>query len=85
MIFCNQIKTSIKKDTGNIFESVTYTHAGEYVYTVAETQNVGWAQILKNSVPIDSMTYDNRNYEMHVIVKKISKAQVFIFHLYISN
>jgi len=75
-------QTSIKKDTGNIFESVTYTHAGEYVYTVAETQNVGWAQILKNSVPIDSMTYDNRNYEMHVIVKNKQSSGVYISSVY---
>ena len=75
-------QTSIKKDTGNIFESVTYTHAGEYVYTVAETQNVGWAQILKNSVPIDSMTYDNRSYEMHVIVKNKQSSGVYISSVY---
>lgn len=75
-------QTSIKKDTGNIFESVTYTHAGEYVYTVAETQNVGWAQILKNSVPIDSMTYDNRNYEMHVIVKNKTTGGTYISSVY---
>ena len=75
-------QTSIKKDTGNIFESVTYTHAGEYVYTVAETQNVGWAQILKNSVAIDSMTYDNRSYEMHVIVKNKQSSDVYISSVY---
>ena len=75
-------QTSIKKDTGNIFESVTYIHAGEYVYTVAETQNVGWAQILKNSVPIDSMTYDNRSYEMHVIVKNKQSSGVYISSVY---
>lgn len=75
-------QTSIKKDTGNIFESVTYTHAGEYVYTVAETQNVGWAQILKNSVAIDSMTYDNRSYEMHVIVKNKQSSGVYISSVY---
>ena len=75
-------QTSTKKDTGNIFESVTYTHAGEYVYTVAETQNVGWAQILKNSVPIDSMTYDNRSYEMHVIVKNKQSSGVYISSVY---
>lgn len=75
-------QTSIKKVTGNIFESVTYTHAGEYVYTVAETQNVGWAQILKNSVPIDSMTYDNRSYEMHVIVKNKQSSGVYISSVY---
>ena len=75
-------QTSIKKDTGNIFESVTYTHAGEYVYTVAETQNVGWEQILKNSVPIDSMTYDNRSYEMHVIVKNKQSSGVYISSVY---
>ena len=75
-------QTSIKKDTGNIFESVTYTHAGEYVYTVAETQDVGWAQILKNSVPIDSMTYDNRSYEMHVIVKNKQSSGVYISSVY---
>lgn len=75
-------QTSIKKDTGNIFESVTYTHAGEYVYIVAETQNVGWAQILKNSVPIDSMTYDNRSYEMHVIVKNKQSSGVYISSVY---
>lgn len=75
-------QTSIKKDTGNIFESVTYTHAGEYVYTVAETQNVGWAQILKNSVPIDSMTYDNRSYEMHVIVKNKTTGGTYISSVY---
>lgn len=75
-------QTSIKKDTGNIFESVTYTHAGEYVYTVAETQNVGWAQILKNSVAIDSMTYDNRSYEMHVIVKNKTTGGTYISSVY---
>ena len=28
-------QTNIKKETGDIFREVNYTHAGEYVYTVA--------------------------------------------------
>lgn len=75
-------QTNIKKDTGDIFREVNYTHAGEYVYTVAEKQNVGWAQILKNSVPIDSMTYDNRSYEMHVIVKNKTTGGTYISSVY---
>lgn len=75
-------QTNIKKETGDIFREVNYTHAGEYVYTVAEKQNVGWAQILKNSVPIDSMTYDNRNYEMHVIVKNKTTGGTYISSVY---
>lgn len=75
-------QTSIKKETGDIFREVNYTHAGEYVYTVAEKQNVGWAQILKNSVPIDSMTYDNRSYEMHVIVKNKTTGGTYISSVY---
>ncbi len=75
-------QTNIKKETGDIFREVNYTHAGEYVYTVAEKQNVGWAQILKNSVPIDSMTYDNRSYEMHVIVKNKTTGGTYISSVY---
>ena len=75
-------QTSIKKSTGNIFENVTYTHAGEYVYTVAEKQNVGWRAIQKNGSPIDFMTYDNRNYEMHVIVKNKTTGGTYISSVY---
>ena len=71
-------QTSIKKETGDIFREVNYTHAGEYVYTVAEKQNVGWKVIQKNGSPIDSMTYDNRNYEMHVIVKNKTTGGTYI-------
>lgn len=73
-------QTSIKKETGNIFANVTYTHAGEYVYTVAEKQNDGWRAIQRGDDAIDSMTYDNRSYEMHVIVK-INQRVVSISHL----
>lgn len=75
-------QTSIKKETGNIFANVTYTHAGEYVYTVAEKQNVGWNVIQKNGSPIDFMTYDNRNYEMHVIVKNKTTGGTYISSVY---
>ena len=75
-------QTSIKKDTGDIFREVNYTHAGEYVYTVAEKQNVGWKVIQKNGSPIDSMTYDNRNYEMHVIVKNKTTGGTYISSVY---
>ena len=75
---------SIKKNTGNIFANVTYTHAGEYVYTVAEKQNEGWRAMQKDGVAIDSMTFDNRSYEMHVIVKNkvISGSGVYISSVY---
>ena len=63
---------SIKKDTTNIFYSVRYNHAGEYVYRVAE-KNDGWHAISKNGTPIDYMTYDTRTYDMHVIVKNKSR------------
>lgn len=63
---------SIKKDTTNIFYSVRYNHAGEYVYRVAE-KNDGWQAISKNGTPIDYMTYDTRTYDMHVIVKNKSR------------
>lgn len=77
-------QTSIKKNTGNIFENVTYTHAGEYVYTVAEKQNEGWRAMQKDGVAIDSMTFDNRSYEMHVIVKnKVNSGSgVYISSVY---
>lgn len=75
-------QTNIKKDTGNIFENVNYTHAGEYVYTVAEKQNVGWKVIQKNGSPIDFMTYDNRSYEMHVIVKNKTTGGTYISSVY---
>ncbi|WP_326845117.1 Spy0128 family protein [Streptococcus oralis] len=75
-------QTSIKKDTGDIFREVNYTHAGEYVYTVAEKQNVGWNVIQKNGSPIDFMTYDNRNYEMHVIVKNKTTGGTYISSVY---
>ena len=75
-------QTSIKKETGDIFREVNYTHAGEYVYTVAEKQNVGWKVIQKNGSPIDSMTYDNRNYEMHVIVKNKTTGGTYISSVY---
>ena len=75
-------QTNIKKDTGDIFREVNYTHAGEYVYTVAEKQNVGWKVIQKNGSPIDSMTYDNRNYEMHVIVKNKTTGGTYISSVY---
>ncbi|QLL99398.1 phosphate-transport permease PitB [Streptococcus oralis subsp. oralis] len=75
-------QTNIKKDTGDIFREVNYTHAGEYVYTVAEKQNVGWKVIQKNGSPIDSMTYDNRSYEMHVIVKNKTTGGTYISSVY---
>ena len=75
-------QTSIKKETGDIFREVNYTHAGEYVYTVAEKQNVGWNVIQKNGSPIDFMTYDNRNYEMHVIVKNKTTGGTYISSVY---
>lgn len=75
-------QTNIKKETGDIFREVNYTHAGEYVYTVAEKQNVGWKVIQKNGSPIDSMTYDNRNYEMHVIVKNKTTGGTYISSVY---
>ena len=75
-------QTSIKKETGDIFREVNYTHAGEYVYTVAEKQNVGWKVIQKNGSPIDFMTYDNRNYEMHVIVKNKTTGGTYISSVY---
>lgn len=75
-------QTNIKKDTGDIFREVNYTHAGEYVYTVAEKQNVGWRAIQKNGSPIDFMTYDNRNYEMHVIVKNKTTGGTYISSVY---
>ena len=59
---------SIKKATGDIFDGVTYGHAGEYVYSVKE-ENTGWKPINKDGKDIDSMTYDTRTYNMHVIVK----------------
>lgn len=74
--------TSIKKSTGNIFENVTYAHAGEYVYTVAEKQNVGWKPMQKAGVAIDSMTFDDRSYEMHVIVKNKRTSGVYISSVY---
>lgn len=75
-------QTNIKKETGDIFREVNYTHAGEYVYTVAEKQNVGWNVIQKNGSPIDFMTYDNRNYEMHVIVKNKTTGGTYISSVY---
>ena len=75
-------QTNIKKDTGDIFREVNYTHAGEYVYTVAEKQNDGWKVIQKNGSPIDFMTYDNRNYEMHVIVKNKTTGGTYISSVY---
>lgn len=75
-------QTNIKKDTGDIFREVNYTHAGEYVYTVAEKQNFGWKVIQKNGSPIDFMTYDNRNYEMHVIVKNKTTGGTYISSVY---
>ena len=75
-------QTNIEKDTGDIFREVNYTHAGEYVYTVAEKQNVGWKVIQKNGSPIDFMTYDNRNYEMHVIVKNKTTGGTYISSVY---
>ena len=75
-------QTNIKKETGDIFREVNYTHAGEYVYTVAEKQNVGWKVIQKNGSPIDFMTYDNRNYEMHVIVKNKTTGGTYISSVY---
>ena len=75
-------QTNIKKETGDIFREVNYTHAGEYVYTVAEKQNVGWNVIQKNGLPIDFMTYDNRNYEMHVIVKNKTTGGTYISSVY---
>ncbi len=38
---CLTGQTNIKKETAIFLREVNYTHAGEYVYTVAEKQNVG--------------------------------------------
>lgn len=62
-------QTSIKKDTGDIFDGISYEHAGEYVYTVEEMQNTYKPIKDKNNKDIDAINYDKRTYDMHVIVK----------------
>ena len=49
---------SITKETPNIFAGVTWPHAGEYVYTIAETAGSA-----------TDMTYSPATYEMTVYVK----------------
>ena len=64
--------TSIKKETSNIFDGISYSHAGEYVYDVKELDNTNgsiWNPITKNGKVIDYMAFDSKNYEMHVFVK----------------
>ncbi|CJF00604.1 phosphate-transport permease PitB [Streptococcus pneumoniae] len=73
---------SIKKDTGNIFDGVSYDHAGEYVYTVAETQNTYTPIKDKNEKEIDAIKYDIRTYDMHVIVKNKGTNGTYIYSVY---
>ncbi|MFM9319637.1 Spy0128 family protein [Streptococcus sp. ST16] len=71
----------IVKPTENIFDGVIYEHAGEYVYEVKETKS-GWNPIKKDGVDIDAMKYDDRSYEMHVLVKNKSNGGTYISSVY---
>ncbi|WP_269621623.1 DUF7601 domain-containing protein [Streptococcus sp. CM6] len=72
----------IKKDTGDIFNGVSYDHAGEYVYTVEETPDTYTTIKDKNNQEIDAIKYDARKYEMHVIVKNKKTTGTYIFSVY---
>ena len=54
-----QVNNKIVKATDNIFDGVTYNHAGEYVYVVKEEKS-GWSALEKDGKKIDSMRYDTR-------------------------
>lgn len=72
-----------KKDTGDIFAGVSYDHAGEYVYDVAEKDGTYTPIKDKNGQAIDAVKYDTRTYEMHVIVKnKKSGTDTYISSVY---
>ena len=77
----NQVNDKIEKTTENIFGNTTYKHAGEYVYDVREDKS-GWTAIEKDSKKIDAMRYDERTYEMHVIVKNKANGGVYISSVY---
>lgn len=73
--------TAITKDSDNIFENVTYIHAGVYKYVVSEIKDT-YTKIKD----IDNMTYDKSTYEMTVLVKnKKDGSGVFISAVYIKK
>lgn len=76
-----QVNNKIVKATDNIFDGVTYNHAGEYVYVVKEEKS-GWSALEKDGKKIDSMRYDTRTYDMHVIVKNKASNGVYISSVY---
>ena len=51
-------------------------------YTVAENKMLVGMLFKKNGSPIDFMTYDNRSYEMHVIVKNKTTGGTYISSVY---
>ena len=76
-----QVNNKIVKATDNIFDGVTYNHAGEYVYVVKEEKS-GWSALEKDGKKIDSMRYNTRTYDMHVIVKNKTSNGVYISSVY---
>ncbi|MFD0704265.1 phosphate-transport permease PitB [Alloscardovia venturai] len=65
----------INKETANLFDGVTYTATGEYVYTVSEA-NTGFTALTgSNGQTVDKMDFDKSEYEMHVIVKDNNGAK----------
>ncbi len=59
---------------------VNYTHAGEY--TVAENKMLVESYSKKWSTLLILLIYDNRNYEMHVIVKNKTPGGTYISSVY---
>jgi len=59
------VKT-VKKESGNIFDSITFPHAGEYIYTVKEAAS-GFT-LTNNATLSETMQYSDHTYQVQVIV-----------------
>ncbi|MDO5100654.1 MAG: DUF5979 domain-containing protein [Eubacteriales bacterium] len=69
----------IVKQSENIFAAAAYTQPGEYIYGVKEEQTGFTA----NAQATDRLTYDQSEYDMHVIVKqKTDKSGYYISSVY---
>ena len=59
------VKT-VSKKTGNILDSVTFAHAGEYIYTV--TESASGFTLVNTATVSEQMDYSTMTYRVQVIV-----------------
>lgn len=68
---------SVKKETGNIFAGVTFPHAGEYIYSVAEVADT------YSVADSETISYSYAEYEMRVLVANLAGGGVYIKYVFV--